>query len=263
MVKEPTTFKRIEKKYLITDLQYNWIIDEILAHTNPDSHKRCTVFSVYFDTPDYRLIRRSLDKPVYKEKLRLRTYGVPADDSCAFLEIKKKCKKVVYKRRVEMKYRDALSFIATHQLPAGFQLPVDFDGKSLETRKAQDLLQASRNDRQILNEISWFLHVYPDLAPRMLISYDRAAYYGTTDKNLRITFDTNLLWRDDPADPTKGVWGTRLLDDGLRLMEIKVNGAMPLWLAQLLNETRIFPTSFSKYGTAFTQKLLKGEIKYA
>lgn len=249
---EQTVFKRVEKKYLITEQQYQQIIEKVRCHTEPDHHKSRTVFSLYYDTPDHLLIRRSIDKPVYKEKLRLRAYGIPAECSKVFVEIKKKYKKTVYKRRAEMTFADAEFFLNVNKIPEGYQ-----------------------QQRQILNEISWFLRLYRSLAPSMLISYDRAAYYGTENRDLRITFDHNILWRDTQLSPTEGVWGTPLLEEGQFIMEIKTTQAIPLWLADLLAEAKIYPTSFSKYGTAYRQKLLsrrgsanrqkfsKGEIHYA
>ena len=237
--KAQKTFRRIEKKYLITDEQYGAIISAIRSHTVPDAHKSDIVSSLYFDTPDYLLIRRSLDKPVYKEKLRLRTYGVPSEGSPVFLEIKKKFKKVVYKRRAELSYRDAVALLT---------------GRPYERDQCQ---------QQIINELSLFMERYGRLRPSMLISYRRSAYYGIENRDLRITFDENILWRDKQLSPLLGSWGEPILDDGLRLMEIKIPGAMPLWLSHLLSEAQIYPVSFSKYGTAYKTKLSKGEINYA
>ncbi len=235
-----TVFKRMEKKYLITSLQYERIMDAVNWYASPDVYKSCTVFSLYFDTPTHLLIRRSIDKPVYKEKLRLRTYGIPAEDSPVFVELKKKYKKTVYKRRAEMAYADAAFFLMSNIIPEGYQ-----------------------HQRQILNEISWFLRLYRPLAPSMLISYDRTAFCANENHALRITFDRNVLWRDTELSPTEGAWGTPLLRNDQSIMEVKIPGAMPLWLADALAEAEIYPTSFSKYGTAYQQKFLKGGIHYA
>lgn len=79
-------FQRVEQKYLLTDAQYTTLWDVLQPYMKPDAYGRSTVCSIYFDTPDRRLVRTSLEKPVYKEKLRLRTYGVPKPDSPAFDE---------------------------------------------------------------------------------------------------------------------------------------------------------------------------------
>ncbi|NLD19602.1 MAG: polyphosphate polymerase domain-containing protein [Clostridiales bacterium] len=238
MAEEQTTFKRIEKKYLITDSQYEQLMEAILLKTNPDCHKRCTIFNIYFDTPNHLLIRRSLDKPVYKEKLRLRSYGMPHDKSPVFVEIKKKYKNVVYKRRAEMNYEEALSFLQTNKIP-------------------QDC------DQQILREISWFLNLYKNLSPAMLITYDRAAYDAKENRDLRITFDANIRWQNVYVAAKADYRGSPLLQEGQRIMEIKIPNAMPLWLAELLAQLKIYPVSFSKYGAAYYENLTKGEINYA
>ncbi len=249
-----TVFKRTEKKYLITGSQYRNIISAIEEYAKPDRNKQYTICSLYYDTPQNLLIRRSIDKPVYKEKLRLRCYGVPDENTPVFAEIKKKYKKVVYKRRAKMSFADAWDFLGSNDIPCGYD-----------------------EQTQILNEISWFLKSYDGLAPAMLISYDRTAYFGKENSDLRITFDENVLWRDTKLSPADGIWGNNLLKnlklpdmpkafhdaDDLRIMEIKIPGSMPLWLSELLAENKIYPTSFSKYGNAYKQKLLKGDISYA
>ena len=229
-------FRRIEKKYIITKEQYEYMLHVMQEHMVSDKQRNNTVFSVYFDTPDDLLIRRSIDKPVYKEKLRLRTYGVPDDEASAFIEIKKKFKKVVYKRRVAMTYKDAQEFLLQRIMPDGYE-----------------------SQEQIINEISWFMKNYDPIAPSMLISYDRTAYYAIDSKELRITFDSNILWRDSHLYPSEGAWGQKVVDESIYIMEIKIPGAMPLWLAQALSKEKIYPSSFSKAGTAYRQKLLKGE----
>lgn len=238
-------FKRIEKKYLISANQYDNIMDTIRLHTIPDTNTNRDerIFSLYFDTPTYSLIRRSIDKPVYKEKLRLRAYGMPDENAQVFAEIKKKYKKIVYKRRAVMNYSDALNFLATGQIPSGYE-----------------------EQHQILSEIQWFIRSYHGLSPSILISYDRQAYFGTENPKLRITFDGNITWSDrKPADfhldpnnenRTETAENMPLLGDNQMIMEIKIPGAMPLWLAGLLSEQKIYPTSFSKVGTAYRQKLL-------
>ena len=234
-----TVFKRTEKKYLISETQYLKVMEALQDHLEPDQYKASTIFSLYFDTPDCLLMRRSIQKPVYKEKLRLRTYGIPEDDTKVFLEIKKKFKKIVYKRRVKIRYRDVWALLSSEPMSKKY-----------------------KKQRQILDEIKWFLQFYHKLEPFILITYDRLAYYGKEENKLRVTFDSNLLWRDKDLMPTEGAWGEALLPEGCRIMEIKIPGAMPLWLAEILSELEIFPNSFSKVGTAYRKKLSRGEINY-
>ena len=206
---------------------------------NSDEYGKSTICNIYFDTPDFLLIRRSIEKPVYKEKLRLRSYGTPTSDSTVFIELKKKYRKVVYKRRISLSERDAMSFLVDRN-------PVC--------------------EGQISNEINYFLDHYEGVAPAVFLSYEREAFYGKTDHDLRITFDSNILWRDSDLSLCKGVYGAPLLDQGQVIMEIKVAAAMPMWLVKFLSENKIYKTSFSKYGTAyktFSKDIISGGLCYA
>ena len=217
-------FKRRELKYLLTDEQYRGLMDEIEHRTVPDDWGESRICNIYYDTPDFRVIRNSLEKPKYKQKLRLRTYGEPSDGSTAFVEIKKKYKGVVYKRRVDMRYDEAVGYLGGEPPPAPCQ---------------------------ITREIDWFVNSHESLAPAMLISYFRTALYCRDDPELRITFDRKIMWRRDQLDLRMGVEGRELLGKGQYLMEIKIPGAIPLWLSALLEKYKIYPTSFSKYGRAY------------
>ncbi len=222
-------FERYEKKYLMYEHQYHALTKLLQGRMILNEFGRNTICNIYFDTQDYRLIRASIEKPVYKEKLRLRSYGVPRKEDKVFIELKKKYKGIVYKRRVPMTLREAELYL-------------------LQGKKPQ-------NNCQILKEVNWFLDFYHPI-PRVYIAYDRIAMCGSENADLRITFDTNIRWRESLLDLSKGVWGSTLLEKGRHLMEIKIPGAMPLWLSQALTELRIFPTSFSKYGNCYKNYLI-------
>ncbi|MDR3767688.1 MAG: polyphosphate polymerase domain-containing protein [Butyricicoccus sp.] len=224
-------FQRYEKKYLVTPEQYEYLSKILEARMVPDRFAQSTIGNIYYDTPDFRLIRRSLDRPAYKEKLRLRTYRTPDARTEAFVEIKKKFDHIVYKRRIAMPYAQAVDYLAGGPAP-----------------------EAS----QIAREIEWFREFYEGLQPAMCICYDRYAMFDRNQPALRITFDSGIRWRDQALDLARGLDGQPVLDDGLRLMEIKIPGATPLWLARALSEAGIFPTHFSKYGRAY-QIMLRGE----
>ena len=226
MSKYKSVFKRYEKKYIVTSSQKEALIEKMLEHMTPDEYGESTICNIYFDTSDFRVIRASIEKPVFKEKLRLRSYGVPKHDSNVFVELKKKYKGVVYKRRIHMSYVDALEFL--------------LKGNSPEKAKPQ-----------VLKEIRYFMSVYPGIRPAVSLFYDRTAYYGKEDRELRITFDDNVRFRNKNLDLSKGSDGYPLLDRDKSVMEIKCIGSMPLWLTAELNKMEIFPASFSKYGTAF------------
>ena len=234
-------FKRKEMKYLLTAQQYQRLMKELADRIVPDDFPVSAISNLYYDTPDFRLIRTSLQKPKYKEKLRLRCYKVPNADTQAFLEIKKKAMGIVYKRRESLPYRRALDYLAGKG-PGG--------------------------DSQIFRELDWMLRSYGTLAPAMFLSYDRISFRGKEDSSVRLTFDRNILWRTTALDLSAGTWGEPLLRPGQRLMEIKISNAMPLWLSDALAKCRIYPVSFSKYGKAYETLLYrehygKEEVKYA
>ena len=228
------TFKRYEKKYLLNPAQYEAVREGMEAYMTPDQYGNYAICNVYYDTDDFRLIRTSLEKPVYKEKLRVRSYGAASDDSKAFVELKKKFDGVVYKRRVTMGAADAVSYLNGDQ-PGG--------------------------DTQIFREIDWFMHCYRP-TPKAFIAYDREAYAGRDNPDLRITFDTNLRGRSERVDLRSGDDGQPILKGNQILMEIKIPGAAPLWLARLLSENGIFSTSFSKYGAYYKQYVLRASAQF-
>ncbi len=223
-MKIQTVFERTEKKYILTLSQRREFLRRISQYIKPDEYGESTVCSLYFDTDDYRLIRCSMEKPVYKEKLRLRSYSTPKSDSNVFLELKKKYNGVVYKRRKTMNYTQAMNYINKGVKP---------------------------DDSQIMRELDWAMKYYKSLAPRMFIAYDRTAFYSKTDHELRITFDRNVRFRTDNLDLAKGHYGERILEANLCIMEIKALSAMPLWLTETLADMGVFPGTFSKYGTAY------------
>lgn len=224
-----TVFKRYEKKYLITEEQFQAFWEKTSHRLNVDKYGRHTICNIYFDTDNYELIRRSVEKPIYKEKLRLRSYGIPDGESNVFLEIKKKFRGIVYKRRAVMTLNEAYDYIYNRKL----------------TRKTQ-----------ILNEIDYFMDFY-NPRPKVYIAYDRIAMFDTEDADTRITFDTNVRWRDWDIGLDKGDMGEVMSENGKYIMEIKIKDAMPLWIADVLDELGIYPTSYSKYGNCYLNYLSK------
>lgn len=219
------TFKRKEMKYLLNKEQYEGFMNRIRDMAKVDDYGRTSILNIYFDTPDFRLIRASLEKPVYKEKLRLRSYGTPTDESNSFIEIKKKYKGIVYKRRISAPYKEAKEYL--------------YENVPLE------------NQSQISAEIDYFKKCYPGLRPAMAISYERIAMAGIHDPELRITFDTNIRYRTNHLDLKYGNEGEDLLKKDQYLMELKIADAMDLKLVSILEELDIRQVSFSKYGNGY------------
>ncbi len=219
------TFMRYELKYLVSDEQRARILELADKYIQPDEFGQSTICNIYYDTPDMRLVRRSLEKPVYKEKLRLRSYGRQTPEGKVFVELKKKYDDVVYKRRIAMPLNQAQAYL---------------DGEA-----------ACSKENQITQELDYFLQSYPELAPAAYIAYDRQAFFGKDDPDFRVTFDSNILWRDTDLSLRAEAYGNALLKPGMNLMELKIAGAMPLWLAHELSAMGIYKVNFSKYGNAY------------
>lgn len=222
-------FKRYEKKYWLTEAQAALFLQRARPFITPDRFPTSKVCNIYYDTPNFALIRASVEKPPYKEKLRVRSYGTPGEEDDVFIEIKKKYKGIVYKRRMTQK-----ACRVAEQLACEGNLPVT---------------------GQIAKEIAWFQHTYQS-RPTIFIGYDRTSFAGTDQPALRITFDRNIRWRDQALDLRQGDYGALLLPNDPVLMEIKIPGAGPLWLSRLLSELSLFPTSFSKYGYCYKNYIL-------
>ena len=228
-------FKRRELKYLITNEQRRRIIDELKNYIVPDEYGLSTIRNIYYDTSTMLLIRRSIEKPVYKEKLRARTYGKVGSDAPVFVEIKKKFMDTVYKRRAYMTLDEQERYLAG-DIPAPFV-------------------------NHITKEIDYFIKLYGDLRPAVYLSYDREAFYAKDDHEFRITFDDNIRWRDYDLSLSYGVYGEPILEEGMCLMEIKVANAIPLWMVNILTREKIYRTPFSKYGCAYASMLNKNPNK--
>lgn len=226
-----SVFQRHEIKYLIHTRQYHQILQAMEEYMEPDPYPRCHIRNVYYDTSDYRLIRASLEKPVYKEKLRLRSYGPISQEDTVFLELKKKYRSVVYKRRISLPHADAEEIMAR-----GIPLP-----------------QGS----QIAREIDYVRRFYPHLAPGMYLSYHREAWRERDGGEFRVTFDHDLLARTWALTLSVPPFGTALLDEDQYLMEVKALGAIPLWMVRTLSQLGIYKTSFSKYGIAYQHLILQ------
>ena len=218
-------FKRVEEKYLLTEEEKNNLFKRINKYITHDCYYKSTICNIYFDNKNKDLIVNSLEKPEFKEKIRIRSYDIPKIDDYVFLEIKEKYKGVVGKRRIKIKLRDFYNYLKTHKY--------------------------DKHD-QIMNEINYYFEYY-NLEPSVFIGYDRLSYRGIDNKELRITIDTNLRSRFDNLKLELGDAGKKLFHDKYYIMEIKTLGSMPLWLVRSLSELKIYPVSFSKYGKIYEE----------
>lgn len=229
-------FNRREKKYIINEDMLHIIQEEIAPYMEADKHnpnnQTYTISNIYYDTPNNDIITRSIQKPVYKEKLRLRGYGVPKLEDKVFIEIKKKYDGIVNKRRSKIVLKDAYEFIKDKRISS---------------------VEEYMNE-QIIKEIEYFLST-DEIIPALYLAYDRYAYFDKTDSDFRLTFDTNIRTRRDRLRLELGDEGKSLLDEGKWIMEIKATNAVPLWFARVLSKHKIYPMSYSKYGTEFLNSL--------
>lgn len=239
-MKNQMIFKRYEIKYMLTAKQRQIIQEKMTDYMKLDEFGHSVIRNIYFDTETYRLARRSIEKPVYKEKLRMRSYKTAGMNEPVFLELKKKYQSVVYKRRILLPQQEAFNLVTK---------PLDI-----------------RADSQIKKEMVYFCDYYHTLRPVVYLSYEREAYYALDDSDFRVTFDEEILSRTDRLSLDESVGGKPLIPHGMSIMEIKTPGGMPLWLTDCLTQLHVYKTSYSKYGTAYQQMLrsnFSGGIKYA
>lgn len=223
-------FRRVEKKYILIRNQYLFLKENIKDRMIEDEHGKSTICNVYLDTKQFDLISHSITKPIYKDKIRLRSYNIPTMDSKVYLEIKRKYDGVVSKRRIEMTLNDFYKYINNEN--------------------------GNIEKNQVKKELDYYFHYY-HLKPTIFLSYDRRAYYSKEDRDFRLTFDNNILARNYDIEIEKGNFGTRILEQDKYIMEIKTLGAIPIWFVKILDELKIGPCGFSKYGEAYTQLILK------
>lgn len=227
------SFKRYEKKYILTMEQYNKLLPKIYEYMDEDKHckmgKNYSIYNIYYDTENNDVIRHSISKPYYKEKLRLRSYKVPKKlDDQVFLEIKKKINGIVNKRRISLTLGEAYKFF-------------------------EEGIRPNFNDyinNQVMNEIEYYLK-NNKVKPNVYISYSRKAFFGKEDNDFRVTFDNNIIARRDNLHLEKGSFGYDILDPDKFLMEVKILGAIPLWFTSILSELKIYNTHYSKYGNEY------------
>ena len=242
MAKE--VFSRYEVKYMLNTDQKETMVAALREYMNEDRYnyggKFYTISNIYYDTEDNTLIQRSLSKPQYKEKLHLRGYGIPKPGDIVFLEIKKKFKGIVNKRRSCIELEEAKRYMETGQLP-------DFKPYM---------------NKQVLQEIDYFTHIY-DLKPKLYLAYDRLAFFDKNDSQFRVSFDTNIRTRRHDLTLDAGDYGQKMLKDDIWLMEVKINKNLPLWFARLLQENKMYNSSFSKYGTEYARMVASGRMENA
>ena len=224
-------FERVEQKYLLTREQYDNLMSLINNKIEKDIYYKSTICNIYFDSDNYDLVVNSLEKPVYKGKVRLRSYDVPNIESKVFLEIKSKYEGVVGKRRIALTLKDFYEYLESGEI--------------------------KESNKQIMKEIDYYFKLY-NLKPKMFLAYDRLSFYAKDNKDFRITFDGNVRSRENNLRLEDGDYGNTYFDDETYIMELKSLGSIPLWLTKILAKLKIYPTSFSKYGQIYSKKVKEG-----
>lgn len=231
---ETNVFDRIEKKYLINKEQKKNLLKVIKDHMDQDGYFKSEVYNLYFDTDNYDLIIQSIDQPIFKEKLRARSYS---GYDRVFLEIKTKIRKKRsnpgFKRRVMITKKDFEELITKKATL------VELASRSIETE----------DDLQIAKEVDYLINTF-DLKPKILVMYHRESYQG--EDKLRITFDEKLRYRDKNLSLSKSKSDKIYFEDGRNIiMEIKAQGVLPLWLVKAMSANKTYPEQFSKVGKIF------------
>lgn len=224
-------FERKEIKFILSISEYNNLLEEMSKFMKIDKYGKVLISNVYFDTPNYKLIRQSIDKPLYKEKLRVRSYG--DNHEKLFVELKKKYKGIVYKRRFVTFYEEVESFLVNKE--------------------------EIENKTQIIKEIDYFIKFHENILPAFYLSYEREAFYGIENEDFRITFDHNIKARNNDVFNFEYKKGFLVLPEDKVVLEVKTNEGFPTWLKDFFNKNNIKKQSFSKYGEAYKKAILRKE----
>ena len=222
-------FQRVEQKYVLSEKEYKELFNKIKKHIEKDKYYKSTICNIYFDNNSNELIVNSLEKPLYKEKVRIRSYNTPNIDDAVFLELKGKYNGVVFKRRVKVKLEDIYNYIESGITP-------------------------NVDNKQIMKEIDYVIKRY-DLVPKLFLAYDRLSYCDKNNSNFRITFDTNLRSRKDDLRLELGDSGNLFRKKNFYIMELKSLSSIPIWFINILSELKIYPKSFSKYGNIYSKEM--------
>lgn len=232
-------FNRYENKYLMDTRAFYNIYNDLMAYMEPDENNKddkfYTISNLYYDTEHHSLIRTSLAKPKYREKLRIRSYGVPGSDAKVYLELKKVFG-LVNKRRTSLRLNEAYEFVRTGEAPA--------------YRKGMN--------QQVIREIEYFRSRY-ELQPMVYLAYDRIALFCKGNRDLRITFDTNIRSRRYDLKLEAGDYGEQM-ERGQWLMEVKAEKTIPVWLSKMLSEHQMYRTSLSKYGNEYKKSIRNAPV---
>lgn len=220
-------FKRVEQKYILSEEQYSSLQTILDEKFFPDKFFFSKIYNLYFDNDNFDSIITSIEKPKYKTKVRLRSYGEATKDDYIYLEMKKKYQGTVYKRRINITLKDFEAYQKDNYFP--------------------------KQNKQIMQEIDYQIK-YQNLKPKIFVAYDRLSYYSKEDDNFRITFDYNLRSRFKNLKLKDSKENKFYFKKNTYIMEVKCLASLPLWFTKELNKLKIYPVSFSKVGNIYIKE---------
>ena len=227
-----TIIDRMEQKYFVSFDKYNKLMKLINNKLVKDKYFSERIYNIYFDNDEYEFMTKSLDKPLYKEKVRLRSYETKDKNSNVFLEIKKKFQGHGNKRRVVINYNEAKDYIDNKIIP--------------------------NTNKQIMGELDYTFKKN-NLKPKISLTYDRLSYAFKEDESYRVTFDTNIRYSNKKVDLVDLDDEYCLFNDGY-IMEVKTLKGYPSWFIKALNELKLYPVSYSKVGEAYKELKERNEL---
>lgn len=234
--KTQEVFERKEIKYILTPEKKAELMFALSDNLKKDKYFKGTNCSIYFDNDQHYIAVHSLEKPLYKEKLRIRSYNVPKSlDDTIFIEIKKKFDGLGNKRRIATTLRDFYQYLETGELKT--------------------------DNPQIKSELDYCFKLY-NLKPSLYLAYDRLSYCGKNEPGFRVTFDHNVRSRTTDLKLEHGDKGEKYFENNEIVMEVKAMDAFPLWFVKSLSSLHIYPTSFTKYGRVSLKLNQKGIYNY-
>lgn len=228
-------FRRTEIKYILKKEQVESLLWLIEPYLKKDKYFKSTNCSIYFDSKNRYLAIHSLEKPLYKEKVRIRSYGVPKLNDIVFMEIKKKYKGIGSKRRIPIKLSDFYNYLETGRLDS--------------------------NSEVIKTELDNCFKRY-DLKPIMFLAYDRTSFCDKDNPTFRLTFDRNVRSRNNNLRLENGDYGKKFFKGGEIVMEVKALDCFPFYFVHALSKLKIYPSSFSKYGRVTEKDIYRKEYRY-
>lgn len=240
--------KRYELKFYIPEDLIPHVLEFSKNHTQLDPYtdkkkKEYCVRSLYLDTDDFNFYYEKLDGLKVRKKLRVRVYNEHQENVKGFLEIKRRFENCIFKERMSLPYSEIKKLIKNPEI--------------------QDItFEESRNGKLVLGRFIYNVVKF-NLKPTIAVVYERKAYVGKVDPEVRLTLDMNV--RIKPVDEIGEIYTESNLKHILGrnvILELKFNDFMPRWMSNLVKHLSIKPESISKYCSGIDAHLNEGIIQF-